>query len=256
VRVVEIAKREINGKTDIAFEYEQIKEGRKVTALRFVITKNRRDTQADNLRDDPKLSRLISRLTAHGMTEDKAVSYVRDYPSDLIEWATEEITRRLKSKKEKIDNPAGWLCRAIEEDWRPQKTLFDIERAERMEDAKKLDARKAELSVVVEKVRAAHKAYTIKTITQYLDGLAEDDRQTLNQAFREHLDAKYSNGLATNQFDGGASWYSNPWIRAEATVYLPAHRPDFPLVSIAEFASRNGVEDFNALEGEYKALTR
>ena len=72
VRVIDISKREINGRTDIAFEYEQVKDGRKVVALRFTIARNKGADHSDEIRDDPKLSRLVSRLTAHGIAEEKA----------------------------------------------------------------------------------------------------------------------------------------------------------------------------------------
>lgn len=61
-----MARRELNAKTDIIVDYEEIKEGRKVAALRFHITKNPRAGIPDPLRDDPRLARLITRLTAHG----------------------------------------------------------------------------------------------------------------------------------------------------------------------------------------------
>lgn len=124
-----MARREINAKTDIAFEYEEIKEGRKVVALRFRITKNPRADTPDPLRDDPRLARLVARLTAHGMAEEAARATIQTHEPELVEWAAADLARRLKGK-EKIENPAGWLRRAIEEDWRPQPTLFAKEQSQ------------------------------------------------------------------------------------------------------------------------------
>ena len=131
-----MARREINAKTDIAFEYEEIKEGRKVVALRFRITKNARADTPDPLRDDP-------RLTAHGMTEEAARAIVQTHEPELVEWATSDLARRIKGK-EKIDNPAGWLRKAIEEDWRPQPTLFAQEQSQARENEREAERERLE----------------------------------------------------------------------------------------------------------------
>jgi hypothetical protein len=138
VRIVDMARREINAKTDIAFEYEEIKEGRKVVALRFRISKNPRADIPDPLRDDPRLARLVARLTAHGMAEEAARAIVQAHEPELVEWATSDLTRRLKDK-EKIANPAGWLRKAIEEDWRPQPTLFAKEQVQARESEREAE---------------------------------------------------------------------------------------------------------------------
>ena len=148
MRIVDMARREINAKTDIAFEYEEIKEGRKVAALRFRITKNPRADTPDPLRDDPRLARLVARLTAHGMAEEAARAIVHE--PELVEWATSDLARRLKGK-EKIDNPAGWLRKAIEEDWRPQPTLFSQEQAQARENERE-----------AERERLDHEAKTVE----------------------------------------------------------------------------------------------
>lgn len=129
MRVVDMARREINAKTDILFDYQEIKEGRKVVALRFTIARNARADKPDPLRDDPRLARLVTRLTAHGMAEEAARAIVQAHEPELVEWATSDLARKLKAK-EAVENPAGWLRKAIEEDWRPQPTLFAQEQAQ------------------------------------------------------------------------------------------------------------------------------
>ena len=48
MNVLEISKREINNKTDISFEYQTIKAGRKVVSIRFLITPNWRAAEAED----------------------------------------------------------------------------------------------------------------------------------------------------------------------------------------------------------------
>jgi Initiator Replication protein len=158
VRVVDIARREINAKSDIAFEYEEIKTGRKVTALRFTITDNARADIPDPLRDDPRLARQVACLISHGMTREAARAIVQRHDTDLVEWATTDLARRLKGK-EKIDNPAGWLRNAVEEDWRPQQTLFAKEQAEGHQAAQVEERRQRESGEEALNIRRAYSAY-------------------------------------------------------------------------------------------------
>ncbi|WP_155804535.1 RepB family plasmid replication initiator protein [Magnetospirillum fulvum] len=218
VRVVDRARREINAKTDLAFDYEEIKTGRKVTALRFLITKNARTDTPDALRDDPRLARLVARLKSHGMAEDAARALVRDHEPELVDWATADLARRLKGK-EKIDNPAGWLRKAIEEDWRPQPTLFAQEQAHARETERDADREREELEAKTTNRRKADSAREKAAIMAFIDGLPDDERHALEQGFREHL-AGTVPAIVAARFKGGKTWCADPIIRAEAIHYL------------------------------------
>jgi plasmid replication initiation protein len=222
--VVDRARREINAKTDLAFDYEEIKTGRKVTALRFLITKNARADSPDALRDDPRLARLVARLKSHGMAEDAARDLVRTHEPELVKWATADLARRLKGK-EKIDNPAGWLRKAIEEDWRPQPTLFAQEQAHAREterDANR-EREREELEAKTANRRKADSAREKAAIMAFIDGLPEEERHALEQGFRDHL-AGTVPAIVAARFKGGKTWCADPIIRAEALAYLKTMR--------------------------------
>lgn len=237
-----MARREINAKTDIAFEYEEIKTGRKVTALRFRITKSARAANPEAPRNDPRIDRLIARLLAHGMADNAAHALVQAHDPELVEWALSDLTRRLKGK-EKLDNPAGWLRRAIEEDWRPQPSLFVEGQAQARETEREADRQRQKLDEETANRRKARNAYEKTAIMQFLDTLSEDERQTIEQGFREHLAAASISAFVAKKFDGGASWYADPIIKAEAIRYLKSARQDFCPV-LSEFAE--GASDFSS----------
>lgn len=186
MRVVDMARREINAKTDIAFEYEEIKEGRKVAALRFRIVKNPRADKPDPLRDDPRLARLVTRLTSHGMAEDAARAIVQAHEPELVEWATSTLARKLKAK-EKVENPAGWLRKAIEGDWRPQPTLFAQEQAQARENERQAELARLDQEVKTAEGRKADTAREKAAIMDYIGGLPTEEREALEQGFRKHL---------------------------------------------------------------------
>jgi hypothetical protein len=222
VRIVDMARREINAKTDIAFEYEEIKEGRKVVALRFRITKNHRADTPDPLRDDPRLARLVARLTAHGMAEEAARAIVQAHEPELVEWATTDLARRLKGK-EKIDNPAGWLRKAIEEDWRPQPTLFAQEQAQARENDRQAERERLDQDVKTAEGRKADTAREKAAIMAAINALSPEEQETLEQGFRDHLAATVP-AIVAKRFTGGQTWVADPIIRAAANAYLAAIR--------------------------------
>ncbi len=213
-----MARREINAKTDIAFEYEEIKKGRKVVALRFRITKNPRADTPDPLRDDPRLARLVARLTAHGMAEEAARAIVQAHEPELVEWATTDLARRLKGK-EKIENPAGWLRKAIEEDWRPQPTLFSQEQSQARENEREAERERQDHEAKTAEGRKADSAREKAAIMAFIDGLPEDERQALEQGFREHL-AGTVTGIVAKRFEGGETWVADPILRAKAADFI------------------------------------
>lgn len=253
VWVVDVAQREINGKTDIAFTYETVKEARKVVALRFIITANRPAEPADEVRDDPKLSRLVSRLLAYGMAEDIARSLVAESEPELVEWAVADLARRLKTK-EKIDNPAGWLRTAIREDWRPQQSLFDNERETARSSARTQEARREALEKEVSAIQKTYSAYVTKALTDYLDRLDDAAWNALEADFRAHLEATWPFFVAS--FNGRSAMTTNPAIRVKALQYLSANRSDFQVERLAEFARAAGMLDFESKEGELRSLSR
>lgn len=224
-----MARREINAKTDIAFEYEEIKEGRKVAAIRFRIAKNPRADKPDPLRDDPRLGRLVTRLTSHGMAEDAARAIVQVHEPELVEWATSTLARKLKAK-EKVENPAGWLRKAIEEDWRPQPTLFAQAQAQARENERQAERERLDLEVKTVEGRKADGAREKVAIMAYVNSLPAGEREALEQGFRKHVTGRLP-AIVAKRFTGGETWYSDPIIRANALAYLKAVNRGFNWVS-------------------------
>ena len=53
----------------------------------------------------------------------------------------------------------------------------------------------------------------------FINGLPENEREALEQGFREHLTAAVP-AMIAKRFEGGASWCSDPIIRAAAQNYI------------------------------------
>lgn len=60
----------------------------------------------------------------------------------------------------------------------------------------------------------------------FIDGLPENERQSLETGYREYL-AGTVTGIVAKRFEGGETWCADPIIRAAAIAYLGAMRADF-----------------------------
>ncbi|KYH30450.1 replication initiation protein [Clostridium tepidiprofundi DSM 19306] len=86
-RVIKIAMKEINNKTDIKFEFEEIKTGRKVTGIRFYIEKNQTFKKEQNIVDQTKQEIAVT----SGLQSDD-VAYNTYNNSEYNEAPGEEIS--------------------------------------------------------------------------------------------------------------------------------------------------------------------
>lgn len=160
-RVLAPAVREINERSDLAVEMVEQKKARRVVSIAFTFQARRgfdgpaidAAPEGDTAVSGPASAgsvadeAAIERMTALGMRPKDAHALLdahgRDDP-DRIAGNCAKLEAKLAAG-DKIGNPGGWLMRAIKEDWREQKTLFEIEhgKAER-ETSKAIKAREAQ----------------------------------------------------------------------------------------------------------------
>jgi len=122
-KVLRIALREINSKTDLHIEIEEIKESRRVAELCFYITPNpnyHEEKDALELLPPAKMVKvspeLINKLRYFGISQQKVLELATTYDEKTI-WAKLQDFEKAMDVGKDIQNPAGWLLSAIEKDW-------------------------------------------------------------------------------------------------------------------------------------------
>ncbi|GAA0748777.1 replication initiation protein [Clostridium oceanicum] len=116
-KVILQAQKELKQKTDISFEFEEIKTGRKVTSLKFLIKSN--------------VYNKAKEETALSLEEDRDFNYIDEIKSILCEKITslqakqiydaaegdidliKEMYKRSEFNREPIKNIVGWLIKAV-----------------------------------------------------------------------------------------------------------------------------------------------
>ncbi|MEJ9227135.1 replication initiation protein [Priestia aryabhattai] len=126
-KVLAVAQKEINNKTDIHFEFVEIKTGRKVTSIEFIITSSSAlndssYTQEKKLELDQSLSKLED--NTNSLEDDLAGLGVRP---EKIEWLLSEFTkehleRNIRYTQDRliigdVTHPHSYVVKAIQKDY-------------------------------------------------------------------------------------------------------------------------------------------
>ncbi|SDH85389.1 Initiator Replication protein [Aneurinibacillus thermoaerophilus] len=121
-KVLKVAQKELQEKTDIAFDFEEIKNGRKVAKLNFIIRKNGKSDSLETsfIEDEPG---LIARLREFGLTEIQIDHIVKNYDESYILENLEIVEKDYKAGK--VKNLTGYTYTALEQDFRKDKAPIE-----------------------------------------------------------------------------------------------------------------------------------
>lgn len=119
-KVINVAVNEINSKTDLYIEYEEIKEVRKITSLKFYIKHNENvkseiaidleDLNRENINDDiNSVKNIIGDIS---YSEAYKILNAADYDIEKVKEKYNVV-----SKLKNVNNLVGALIQAIKEDW-------------------------------------------------------------------------------------------------------------------------------------------
>jgi len=116
-KVINVATKEINELTSLYVLFEVVKEGRKVTAIQFII--NEKQPSIDEF--EPVKDDIISQLTEYLSLKD-AQNLLENYGEERCKNQLINLKLELKKREKnvglkKIENPAGWLKSAMKDNY-------------------------------------------------------------------------------------------------------------------------------------------
>jgi len=122
-KIILIAQREINSKSDINFEFERIKPSRKITGIKFLISKNKtynsQNTSTIQTTETTRKPPLYYQLEEFGLSKRIINTLMKDNEEQTIENAIKCI--EIQSTRTLVRNPKAMLLSAIKEQWHPDK---------------------------------------------------------------------------------------------------------------------------------------
>jgi plasmid replication initiation protein len=133
-KVLDIAKREINEKSDILIEFDFIKRSRTFVGIEFHIKNNPSYLKETSKEDQDKIKRLKREFE----TRSRLIEIIEDFGfskkvilkmiADLSDIEIEDAVRSVKNQVERgtVLNPKAMLRTALKEKWKPD--VFDIKK--------------------------------------------------------------------------------------------------------------------------------
>jgi len=128
-RILNKAKKEINIDSDLLIDFEEIKKGRKVESIRFILKTNLKATSEVCATEEGKCTTEEEKYHTELISEVKSI-----FKEDLTEKEAEFILNTAKSdiniikekyalskNMNKINSIVGWIIKAIEEDYQSPK---------------------------------------------------------------------------------------------------------------------------------------
>ena len=124
-KILLIAKREINEKSDISFEFERIKDGRKIVAIKFLISKNK----AYELKNNPEIHTkevkrkpsIVYTLKDFGLSVKIINQLLKEYTAEALDNAVRTVD--IQISRGQVRNAKAMLLTAIKEGWHPDRYL-------------------------------------------------------------------------------------------------------------------------------------
>ncbi|WP_020560800.1 replication initiation protein [Thiofilum flexile] len=195
--VIEPPVREITDQTDLnIFEVRYIKTGRKITGLCFVVLiRSEAETSAqvaqlqlgETPTEQPETHPIIDSLMSYGFSFEKAKTYKNKYGIKQIE---RNIAYMLATEKNKpILNKAGYLSKAIEDDYGNVIGAQEQKKKEQVAQKKAEEERKQKEEREQERKREEEQAKKRKVFDEFFS-LSEKVRKYIQAEFEAYLKEK------------------------------------------------------------------
>lgn len=118
-----IAQREINEKSDIHLEFERMKSSRKITGIKFIITKNKayelRNSSAKQVQAVKRKPAVIHTLKEFGLSVRVVNQLLKENTEQVIQDAINAVDLQLV--RGQVRNAKAMLLVAIKERWHPER---------------------------------------------------------------------------------------------------------------------------------------
>lgn len=225
-RVLNKAQKDMKAYTDIAFDFEMIKRGRKVTGLLFKIFKNKPNKEVkkvtiiDKMNPQQQLVDEIHAIVKNWISKKVVENWVSKYPETQIRQGVTYTLNQLKAGVE-IENIGGYLQSMVK-----QTILFDVhqekatKRKKQKEEVKEATAKKAKLQKELLKVYDEQERKESEIILAICDKNKNAKSSAMEQVSM--------NPIARDQYDANLSDTENLQNRVVRISFINAIKKQYP----------------------------
>jgi regulator of replication initiation timing len=134
-KILEVCKKQINQNSDIHYDYEAIKQGRRYRIIKFTISSQpiRREQQLPTLETPPfEQHDLFDSLIKYGCSPSESEKYIKKYPKELIERNVKYCIE--EDENGKVDNKRGYIKSALDRDFAFESSVSKSKKEQFKED--------------------------------------------------------------------------------------------------------------------------
>jgi len=239
-------QKEISKRTDIRFEFDEIKNGRKVVSIKFIIKPNEAKAAPKEKKELKGVNlELYLRLQSFFcLSPRQAKKVIKSYDETYISEHLTLIERDYHDGK--IKKLAPYTLKALKEDFRPKKSGFDLEKEQKQQQRENQKRDKERLDrLQIEYDRA------IKTAgTKLLDALSEPEKERWIKDFEQEKILPYP-GMITMYRERGLT---SGIFRSQFENYLVSRNGAPELKNLIAFARSRGIQVEQNEKGEYRMI--
>jgi hypothetical protein len=188
-RVLVPGQLKIKEDTDVVLNMEEIKQSRKITGIFFTV-----ERQINENYNEPSLpppaelvtdAALLTLLTDYYCLSHKdALHLITKFPESQIKENLEYVNHRLNLGK--VDSVGPYTKIAIQDNYKLQLSLFDVEKHEELKNKRKIELKEEKEADL--KIR--YKGYRIDEIKKYKDKLSNKELEEIKKACEDKVEAE------------------------------------------------------------------
>jgi len=192
-KVILSAQAELKEKTDIYFDFEEIKTGRSITSIKFLIHKQHPQPTTGTSRPEQEQQTpgeqhpLIKRLISLGFNEQQAKEIIKQQTPDFITENADILETLLKQNKINSGIPA--FSRGFTKDFRQTKSALEMEQEAKQQQARQEAERIAKAKAELEKAEQLGQKIYNNSLTAYVDKFFSNREQ--NAELIKEFETKY-----------------------------------------------------------------
>jgi plasmid replication initiation protein len=188
-KIIKIALKEINKKSDLLVEVKFVKKDKKVVRIKFLIEKKYQETENRNVIPatfDVVSNEIIKHLNSLSVSEKDIQKIIQTYPQELI---LEKINL-LKSSKTAIKNVSAWLISALKDNYKS--VSYNIQKAEIDNKTKQIEmqARKEQEKKIIDRLKREYEALKEQAIFDKFNALPDYIRTPIDTNYEIWLKQK------------------------------------------------------------------
>ena len=207
-RVILQAQVELQKKCDISFEFEEQKEGRRVTAIRFIIHKQKTERAGlETGLDQPEMAAALKEM---GLSPTLSEEFARALPAAEIQRAIQYTRKQYEAGKIK-SSVGGYLKKVLEAGGVPE-NLFDRESAEKKEQEKIDRDKKREEEELIKELQDRFDEVRRAEVGELLQNASEDDWLAFAAWADDHVFVKqkvFENGRLNKESEETQFWFQS-----------------------------------------------